>query len=121
MLQAQAPMASCCVPGENNLNVEKSNDQSTDLAPVSVPPSDYQAVELNKNHPTSVNKSQALVLTSKDVPNERKSYACAGPNNSLVESSEANKSWHRKVAGDGTILRQLRDVVLILPLLPYLN
>lgn len=118
MLQAQAPMASCYVPEEHNLNVEKSNDQSKDLAPVSVPSTDYQAVELNENYPTSVNKSQAIAVTSTDVPNERKRYDTVGPSNSLVESSEAKKSWNRKGAGDGTTLRQLRDVVLILPLLP---
>ncbi|KAH7511987.1 TSL-kinase interacting protein 1 isoform X1 [Ziziphus jujuba] len=110
MLQAQAPMASCYVPEEHNLNVEKSNDQSKDLAPVSVPSTDYQAVELNENYPTSVNKSQAIAVTSTDVPNERKRYDTVGPSNSLVESSEAKKSWNRKGAGDGTTLRQLRDV-----------
>ena len=121
MLQAQEPLASCCVTGEQNPNVEKRNEQIMDSAPLSVPSTDYQPVEVNKDNLISVNKTHAPATTSTDAPNERARYNCAGPNNSLLESSDANASWLRKGAGDGTIMRHLGDAVLILPLVCYLN
>ncbi|KAF3441833.1 hypothetical protein FNV43_RR15748 [Rhamnella rubrinervis] len=84
VLQEQAPLASCCITGEHNSNEENRNEQIMDSAPLSLPSTDYQPVELNKDNLTSVNKTHTSAMTS----NERKRYNCAG---------------------DGTIMRHLRD------------
>lgn len=114
-------MASCCIPGEPNVNVEK-RDEIRGSAPVSSPTTTNQPVDFHKDNLVSVNKNHALALTSTDVLNERR-CGSAGPNDNLLDSSDptANKPWHGKVTGDETSMRRFGDMVLVLILFFVIN
>ncbi|POO01720.1 Homeodomain-like [Trema orientale] len=109
-LQEQAPMASCCVRGEPNVNMEKRDGEIGGPAAMSVPSATNQPVDLHKDNRVLVNKNHASSLTSTDVPNERR-YNTGSPNDNLPDSSDpiTNESWQGKGAGDETSLRQLGD------------
>lgn len=114
----EAPTTFCCTQGENNINKENIKEKITGSAPISVPATNDQPVDLYGDQPTSMNKNSDLPPASNDVPDKMNKYTSMAPNNNLLESSDhaANISWHRKEVGDGTIIRQLEDVVVFLPL-----
>ncbi|KAB1223672.1 TSL-kinase interacting protein 1 [Morella rubra] len=94
----EAPTTFCCIQGENNINKENIKEKITGSAPISVPATNDQPVDLYGDQPTSMNKNSDLPPASNDVPDKMNKYTSMAPNNNLLESSDhaANISWHRK-------------------------
>ena len=113
----QSPTASCSFLGEQNVNKDNIKGNNIGSAPISAPLANDRSVDLYEDQLTSVNESNDL-SPSIDVPSEMNNYNCMGPNSKLAESADpaGNMSWNRKEAGDGTVTRQLEDLVIFLPL-----
>lgn len=113
----QSPTASCSFLGEKNVNKDNINGNNIGSASISAPLANDRSVDLYEDQLTSVDENNDLP-PSIDVPSEMNNYNCMGPNSNLAESADpaGNISWNRREAGDGTVTRQLEDLVIFLPL-----
>lgn len=119
-LQAHAPMELSCMPGENNINVEKGKEQITDLAPVDVSSTSHQCMDFSKELSGLMNKNHALDLSSNGGANKRERFCYIDSSNNVMETSDPapNMSWQGKKDGAETAMRQSGDEVLVSPLFP---
>ncbi|XP_024187316.1 TSL-kinase interacting protein 1 isoform X1 [Rosa chinensis] len=100
-VSSQAPVASCTIPVEHDMNVEKMKDPVLESASISPLSASNQCVDIHKDLLPSVTKSHSLAQTSAGEPNQK---------NNLEGDPTESASWHEKVAGDEGILRHQGEV-----------
>ncbi|XP_034693729.1 TSL-kinase interacting protein 1 isoform X1 [Vitis riparia] len=111
----QAPLASCTILGEHNMEVNNRKKQIMDSRPIHAPPpTDHQSeklVEPCKDRSTLLT-GNTVVPSSNNAQEEMTRYVNVASNSNLMESSEAaaNISWHQRESEDDSIMMPLEEV-----------
>lgn len=111
----QAPLASCTILGEHNMEVNNRKKQIMDSRPIHAPPpTDHQSeklVERCKDRSTLLT-GNTVVPSSNNAQEEMTRYVNVASNSNLMESSEAaaNISWHQRESEDDSIMMPLEEV-----------
>lgn len=111
-LNMQVPVVSDCMPKQSKVGVDNTNDQVMKLTSRPTPSTDNHSMELSEDCGTSLNRNCALTTTSTDLPNARDDSVYLNTSSEEPCEPTDNISWHGKDVGDGTVTRQLEDMVI---------
>lgn len=118
----QAPLASCIILGEHNMEVN-GEKQIVDSTPIHVPPpTNYQSEKFSdpcKDQSTLLT-GKSLVSSSTNAQDEMIRYANVASNSNLTEPSDAvaNISWEQRESEDDTVMMPLEVAVIFSPTTP---
>ena len=110
----QVPVATSGMLGQSNISVNNTRGQMENSVSVPMPSTNNHSIELSEDRGTSVIRNRAVNTTSTDLPNTRGDGVYLNTRTEESRDPAANVSWHGENAGDGTVIRQLEDVVIVI-------
>ncbi|OIV93582.1 hypothetical protein TanjilG_04814 [Lupinus angustifolius] len=115
LFNRQLPVASGCMLGQTNINVDITKGQTVNPASLLMQSSNNHCMELSEDRGTSMIRNCALTTTSTDLPNTKDDSVYL--NTSSKESCDPtiNLSWHGEGVRDGTLTRQSEKMVELKP------
>ncbi|KAK7250806.1 hypothetical protein RIF29_33503 [Crotalaria pallida] len=110
LLNLQVPVASGCVLGQSDINVDITKDQTVNPASLPMQTTNNHSMELTEDRGASMIRNCALATASIDLPNTRDDSVYL--NTSAKESCDptVNLSWQGEDVRDGTVTRHLEEM-----------